>query len=74
MEKLKQLEKAAAGRDHLETYEFARFVCTKRQTIHKMHMETGQCFGITPVRVGKKLLWPVAAIADLLGGNANEER
>lgn len=58
----------AAGRDHLITGEFARAVNRAGQTVRKNYCITGECYGIRPVKVGNRLLWPVAEIAALLRG------
>lgn len=56
----------AAGRDHVQTAEFARAVNRASQTIRKNYCLTGECFGIRPVKFGNRLLWPVAEITELL--------
>lgn len=61
----------AAGRDHIQTAEFARATNRTSQTIRKNHCLTGQCYGIRPVKFGNRLQWPVAAIAALLSGGAH---
>jgi hypothetical protein len=58
----------AAGRDHIRTEEFAKVACRAAQTIRKNYCTTGECFGIRPIKVGNRLLWPVARIAALLNG------
>lgn len=58
----------AAGRDHIETAEFAHAFSRASQTIRKNYCLTGECYGIRPVKVGNRLLWPVARIAELLNG------
>jgi hypothetical protein len=58
----------SAGRDHLNTGEFANAVNRAGQTIRKNYCLTGECFGIRPVKVGNRLLWPVVEIAALLKG------
>jgi hypothetical protein len=60
------LAQVAAGRDHLTTNEFARAVGRSSQTVRKNHCEQGECFGVRPVKVGGRLLWPVSATAALL--------
>jgi len=60
----------AAGRDHIQTAEFARATNRVSQTIRKNYCLTGHCFGIRPVKFGNRLLWPVAPIAALLNGEA----
>ncbi len=63
-----ELAKIAAGRDHINTNEFARYTVRASQTIRKNYCLTGECFGIRPVKFGNRLLWPVAEIAALLAG------
>ena len=58
----------AAGRDHIDTPEFAHATHAAPQTVRKNHCLTGECFGIRPVKVGNRLLWPVAQVAALLAG------
>jgi hypothetical protein len=58
----------ANGRDHIDTTEFGQVTIRAEQTIRKNHSQTGACFGIRPVKVGGKLLWPVAEIAAMLQG------
>lgn len=58
----------AVGRDHIQTSEFARATNRASQTIRKNYCQTGECFGIRPVKFGNRLLWPVASIAALLNG------
>jgi len=41
-------------------------MCRAVATIHKNHCLTGECFGVRPVKRGKLLLWPVAAVAQAL--------
>lgn len=62
------LAEIAAGRDHIQTAEFARAASRASQTIRKNYCLTGECFGIRPVKFGNRLLWPVAEIAALLNG------
>ncbi len=56
----------AAGRDHIQTAEFARAINRASQTVRKNYCLTGACFGIRPVKFGNRLLWPVRDIAALL--------
>jgi hypothetical protein len=56
----------AAGRDHIQTAEFAKATNRACQTIRKNYCLTGECFGIRPVKIGNRLLWPVAAVSALL--------
>lgn len=64
------LAATAAGRDFLQTAEFAHTIGRTSQTIRKNLCLTGHCFGIRPVKFGNRLLWPVAEIAALIGGGA----
>jgi hypothetical protein len=63
---LPTLAAVAAGRDHIQTDEFARATNRASQTIRRNYCLTGECFGIRPVKFGNRLLWPVAEIAALL--------
>jgi len=60
------LAEVAQGRDYIRTEEFAHAVCRAVATVHKNHCLTGECFGVRPVKRGKLLLWPVAAVAQAL--------
>ena len=60
----------AAGRDNIETAEYALATSRASQTIRKNYCLTGHCFGIRPVKFGNKLLWSVEKIAALLNGEA----
>jgi hypothetical protein len=66
---LAALTEIAAGRDHINTAEFARAFTKAPQTVRKNYCLTGECFGIRPVKVGNSLLWPVMSIAALLSGS-----
>ena len=59
----------AAGRDHVPTSDYAKATLHAGQTIRKNYCLTGECFGIRPIKVGNRLLWPVADIAALLTGS-----
>jgi len=63
----------AAGRDHILTEEFAKAFSRASQTIRKNYCTTGECFGITPIKHGNRLLWPVKKIAALLNGDTPSE-
>lgn len=64
------LAEVSQGRDLIQTAEFAKAACKAAQTIRKNYCLTGVCYGIRPVKVGNRLLWPVADIARLLTGEA----
>jgi hypothetical protein len=61
----------AAGRDYILTEEFARATNRAPQTCRKNYCLTGSCFGVRPIRVGARLLWPVLQTAELLNGAAS---
>lgn len=65
---LSALIATATGRDHIETAEFARAVNHASQTIRKNYCINGHCFGIRPIKVGNKLLWPLIEVARVLKG------
>ena len=58
------------NRDHITTAEFARTFCVKAQTVRKNYCLDGHCFDIRPIKVGNRLLWPVAAVSTRLSGEA----
>lgn len=58
----------AKNRDHVTTAEFARAITRANQTIRKNYCLTGEAFGIKPVKIGNRLLWPVSRVAALLNG------
>lgn len=60
------LSSIAAGRDHITTIEYARAIGRAGQTVRKNYCLTGDAYGIRPVKVGGRLLWPVQDIAALL--------
>lgn len=67
---LPALAAIAAGRDYIQTAEFAQATSRASQTIRKNYCLTGECFGIRPKKVGNRLLWSVSSIAALLNGGA----
>lgn len=60
------LAKVVAGRDHLTTKEFAMAINKTEQHIRKNHHLNGHAFGIRPIKVGRRLLWPVSDVAAAL--------
>ncbi len=67
---LPALAAIAKDRDLLNTAEYGKATSRAPQTIRKNYCLTGQCFGIRPVKIGNRLMWPVAEIAKLLNGEA----
>ncbi|MEI7956871.1 MAG: hypothetical protein WCJ66_17030 [Verrucomicrobiota bacterium] len=65
---LTALAEVAAGRDFIQTSEFAKATSHASQTVRKNYCLTGECFGIRPTKCGNRLLWPVAQTAALLKG------
>lgn len=60
---------AVAGkRDLTTTSELAEVLNLALQTVHKKHSIAGEVYGIRPIKIGNRLLWPVAQIAEKLGG------
>ena len=47
---------------------FVRYIAHTTQTIRKNYCLTGDAFGIRPIKIGSRLLWPVCDIANLLIG------
>lgn len=63
---LDQLLGYTNGRPHATTNEFAHLVGRAQQTVRKNYCLTGNAFGIVPIKVGNRLLWPIEDIAHLL--------
>ena len=63
-----ELAKLAGNRDAITTAEFARAISGSQQTLRKNYCLTGNAYGIKPIKIGNRLLWPVKAIALLIGG------
>jgi len=64
---------AVAGkRDLITTSELAEVLNLALQTVHKKHSIAGEVYGIRPTKIGNRLLWPVAQIAEKLGGHKND--
>lgn len=62
----------AAGRDFIATADFARVTNRAPQTVRKNYCLTGHCFGVRPLKLGNRLLWPVAETAALLKGEGRK--
>jgi hypothetical protein len=62
------LSQLAGGRDFITTAEFARVTNKQTQTIRKEHSAHGEAYGIRPIKIGNRLLWPVQKVALLLEG------
>ena len=58
----------AAGRDHILTEEFAKATNRASQTLRKNYCIKGACYGVRPLKIGGRLMWPVSQIAALLNG------
>lgn len=65
---LEAVFQCTGGRPHATTEEFGHLTGKAPQTIRKNYSQTGLCFGIRPLKLGNRLLWPADAIAKLLGG------
>lgn len=63
-----QLSAVAGYRDLITTVEFANVFSVASQTVRKNYSLTGHCYGIKPAKVGNRLLWSVARVAERLGG------
>lgn len=61
-----ELDKLAANSDLLETGDMAVLTRHRHATILKDLARNGNFYGIVPVRIGRKHLWPVAQVRALL--------
>lgn len=66
------LASLAAGRDFLQTDEFARVFGRKAHTARKNYCLQGHSWGIKPIRRGGRLLWPVQDIESALNEGGAE--
>jgi hypothetical protein len=62
------LAEIAFNTKHILTKQFARITCREPQTIRKILSQKGEVFGITPEKIGNRLLWPVSEVAALFTG------
>lgn len=62
------LASLAGNRDLITTQEFAQVFNVASQTIRKNYCQTGTAYGIRPTKIGNRLLWSVAKIAEKLHG------
>jgi hypothetical protein len=58
----------ANTRDLITTPEFAQIFNVQPQTVRKNYCLTGEVYGIRPIKIGNRLLWPVTKIAAKLQG------
>lgn len=56
----------AGNRDLITTPEFAQVFNVQPQTVRKNYSMTGHAYGIRPKKIGNRLLWSVAQIAEKL--------
>ena len=62
------LSAIAGNRDLITTPEMAQVFNVASQTVRKNYSLTGEAYGIRPTKIGNRLLWSVAKIADKLRG------
>ena len=62
------LSAIAGNRDLITTPEIAKVFNVASQTVRKNYSLTGEAYGIRPTKIGNRLLWSVAKIADKLRG------
>lgn len=60
------LAELARTNDFLKTEELAGVLRCMAQTIFKAHSKNGHYLGVRPLKVGMRLLWPIADIWSLL--------
>ncbi|CAM3613225.1 hypothetical protein B0G85_0475 [Polynucleobacter brandtiae] len=61
-------ELISAESRQLTTNEFANAFRITCQTVRKNHCLFGHCYGIRPIKVGNKLLWPSQNVVEMLEG------
>jgi hypothetical protein len=65
-----KLAAVAWDKDWITTSEFANTFRISPQTVRKNFCLNGDCYGIKPTKIGSKLLWSVAKIAEKLEGKS----
>ena len=60
------LSAIAGNRDLITTPEVAQVFNVATQTVRKNYCLTGEAYGIRPTKIGNRLLWSVAQIAEKL--------
>jgi hypothetical protein len=63
------LSAIAGNRDLITTPEIAQVFNVASQTVRKNYSQTGEAYGIRPTKIGNRLLWSVAQIAEKLKGS-----
>ena len=63
-----KLSTVAGNSDLITTIEFANAFRVASQTVRKNYSLTGECYGIKPIKIGNRLLWSVAKVAERLRG------
>ena len=63
------LSAIAGNRDLITTPEIAQVFNVASQTVRNNYSLTGQAYGIRPTKIGNRLLWSVAQIAEKLRGS-----
>jgi hypothetical protein len=58
----------AGSRDLITTPEFAQVFNVQPQTVRKNYCLNGEAYGIRPTKIGNRLLWSVARVAERLRG------
>lgn len=58
----------AGSRDLITTPEFAKVFNVQPQTVRKNYCLTGEAYGVRPTKIGNRLLWSVARVAERLRG------
>lgn len=69
---LPALMEVAQSRDHINTAEYGRAINRSAQTIRKNLCLNGEAYGVRPVKIRGRLLWPVTDIAAILAADAIE--
>ena len=62
------VHRCTSGRSHATTEQYGFLTNTATQTVRKNYSQTGECFGIKPIKIGNRLFWPTTEIIRLLGG------
>jgi hypothetical protein len=61
-----ELPDVPSNRKHVSTHEFAALILCKPESIWTLYRAAGEYHGVRPIRVGRRLLWPVDQIRAVL--------
>ncbi len=68
-----KVSRDARNRGYMTTAEFAKLIARNPQTIRKVLCETKSAYGVIPVKLNNRLMWPTAEVCKLLPNITDNE-